>query len=281
MNSQLFLRKLGILIVKLLPLKIMDDIAVMLGILFYNLLRKPRSYIETNLRHIFHEDRLDPEQFNRYVKNTFVNYARAMTDFLRLSYITRDGFSVADSGCDRIGEALRLKRGCVLLSLHIGNWDYGGAYLAARGLPVTALVEEIDPAMLSLYTKHRERTGLRTFPVSKAAYAFINAIKSNRALAILADRDILGNGVPVRFFSGRRKIPRGLGEIIIKKNMPVLYSYMIFDESKKWRYRCIIEPPVFFSGSVEEFNTHMVKKLEEIIKRYPDQWMVFHPEWVT
>ena len=266
---------------KLLPLKLADDIATMLGILLYNLLRKTRSYIETNLQHVFHEDSPDPEQFNRYVKNTFVNYARAMTDFLRLSYITIDGFNVADSGCDRIGEALKLKKGCVLLSLHIGNWDYAGAYLAARGVPITALVEEIDPAMLSLYTKHRERTGMRTFPVSKAAYAFINAIKHNRALAILADRDIVGNGVPVRFFSGKRKIPRGLGEIIIKKKMPVLLSYMIFDTSKMWRYRCVIEPPVFFSGGVEEFNTYMVKQLEEIIKLYPDQWMVFHPEWIA
>lgn len=281
MNSQFFLRRAGILVVKLLPLKLADDIATMLGILFYNLLRKTRSYIETNLRHVFHEGSPDPQQFNRYVKNTFVNYARAMTDFLRLSYITADGFNVADSGCDRIGEALKLKKGCVLLSLHIGNWDYAGAYLAARGVPITALVEEIDPVMLGLYTKHRERTGMRTFPVSKAAYAFINAIKHNRALAILADRDIVGNGIPVRFFSGKRKIPRGLGEIIIKKNMPVLLSYMIFDRSKRWRYRCVIESPVFFSGGVDEFNTYMVKRLEEVIKLYPDQWMVFHPEWIA
>jgi len=106
-------------------------------------------------------------------------------------------------------------------------------------------------------------------------------IRYNRALAILADRDIIGNGVPVRFFSGKRKIPRGLGEIIIKKNMPVLFSYMVFNKSKRWRYRCVVESPVFFSGSVEGFNAHIVKKLEEIIKRYPDQWMTFHPEWVA
>ncbi|UCD19024.1 MAG: hypothetical protein JSU64_06250, partial [candidate division WOR-3 bacterium] len=105
-------------------------------------------------------------------------------------------------------------------------------------------------------------------------------MKKNRVLAILGDRDVVGNGVPVQFFSGRRKIPKGLGEIIIKKRLPVVFGYMVLDPSRKKRYLGVIEPVRFFTESAEEFNACIVRKFEEFIRLYPDQWICFHPEWL-
>jgi KDO2-lipid IV(A) lauroyltransferase len=117
--------------------------------------------------------------------------------------------------------------------------------------------------------------------VNRAGYAFLDSIKRNRVLALLADRDIMKNGITVDFFSGKRKIPRGLGDIIIKKKIPVLFAYLVFHPTPRaYRYLGYIEPPVIFDRSVEEFNKTLVGKMEKFIRRYPDQWFVFHPEWI-
>lgn len=280
MNLELQLRRLGVFALRIIPLGLADTIATLLGSFFYHILKQRRRYIERNLRYVFSGRTIEQREFDRFVKNTFVNYSRHMVDFLRLGFMTGEDFSVEMVGIENAFEALKLNRGCVLLTLHLGNWDYAGAYLATRGVPISALVENIDPAMLDLYTEHRERTGMRTFPVSRSAFAFVSTIKSNRLLAILGDRDVVGNGVPVQFFSGIRKVPRGLGEIIIKKQLPVVFGYMVYHPDKKQRYLGYIEPMIFFSGSVDEFNKCMVEKFEEFIRTYPDQWLVFQPEWV-
>jgi lauroyl/myristoyl acyltransferase len=281
MNLELQLRRFGVFVLRIIPLRFADTVATLLGVIFYHILKQRRLCIESNLRRVFFDRNIQPEKFNKYVKNTFVNYGRHMVDFLRLGFMSGEDFSVEVVGIEHVFEALKLNRGCVLLTLHLGNWDYAGAYLAARGVPISALVEDIDPVMLDLYTEHRERTGMKTFPVSRSAFAFVDTIRKNRLLAILGDRDVVGNGIPVPFFSGMRKVPRGLGEIIIKKQMPVVFGYMVFHPRKKQRYLGYIEPPVFFTGGADEFNRQMVKKFEEFIKTYPDQWIVFQPEWIN
>ena len=269
-------------IIRFIPLKLADRIAVLLARLFCGFNKGGRISILHNLQHVFHSEKVESEIMQQYLESTFVTYGRTMLDFLRLGFIGAEGFSVEMYGIDNLEKALEHGRGCVLLTMHIGNWDYAGSYLATRGVPMSALVEETEPEMYEFYTKHRERLGMKTFPLSKAGYAFLHTIKNNRVLAVLGDRDILKTGVTVDFFDGRRNIPRGLGDIVIKRKLPVVFGYMVLHpEQEQYRYFSVIEPPVFFTGTTEEFNRTMVVKFEEYISQYPDQWMLFKSDWVA
>ena len=246
MNPVVHLQKSGVGITRLMPIKLADKIATYAGLLYCYLSKRKRDYIRTNLRHIFAGDSIAYEQMNCLVKKTFMKFARTMTDFFRLAYMSKQDI-VNSSECigyENVEKALAQGRGCVLITLHLGNWDYAGAYLAARNIPMTALVEETDTEMLALYTKHRERTGMVTYSVNRAGYAFLDIIKNNRVLAILADRDVARNGIPISFFSGKRMIPKGLAEIIIKKKIPVVFAYMVLNHmGARARYLGFIEEP--------------------------------------
>ena len=282
MNLAVQTQKLATILVRVVPLKLADRVARALGLLFCKLSKARRSQILNNLHHIFPDGSIDREQMNRYLKNTFVNYTRAMIDFLRLSFMSKEDFSVEVIGFETVSKALKYGRGCILLTLHIGNWDYAGSYLAAHGVPMNALVEETTPEMYELYKKQRERLGMKTFPLSRAGYGFLHTIKNNRVLAVLGDRDILKSGICVDFFTGRRYIPSGLGDIIIRRKLPVLFGYMVLHPtSKERRYLAKLEGPVFFSGSEQEFNKAMVDKFESYILNYPDQWMLFQSDWIA
>jgi lauroyl/myristoyl acyltransferase len=284
MKLLVLLQKLGIVFIRVIPLKLADKIAARIGIFCCYLLKTKRTYIQNNLKHIFADENISVEQFNYYVKNTFINFARVTVDFLRLGYISKKDIisSVRPFGVvEHTTQGLSLKRGVVLITLHLGNWDYAGSYLAALGVPMSALVEETESEMFDLYTKHRERTGMQTFSVGKAGYAFLQTIKNNRVLAVLADRDIMKNGITVDFYSGKRNIPKGLADIVIKRKLPVLFAYMVLNPNKgQHRYLGVIEPPIVFNKTIDEFNRLMVTKFQHYIRSYPDQWLVFHPEWV-
>ncbi len=277
MNITVRLQKCGIVLVRILPLRVADGVARIIGGLSYFILKRKRYYILNNLRHIM------PDKIylhNYLCRKTFENFARCMVDFFRLGFLQKDDVIkyVRPLGLSNLDEALKMKKGCILLTLHIGNWDYAGSYLAAAGYPMNALVEETESEMYDLYTKHREATGLKTFPLSRTSLAFLDTIKNNRVLAILADRDIAKQGSEFIFFSGKRKFPKGLGEIIVKRKIPVLFGYMVLIKGDK-RYLGVVEPVRTFYNE-NEFYEYMIGNFERIIKKYPEQWFVFHPEWI-
>jgi len=281
MNPTVGLQRLGILTTRIISLKLADRIAIKIGQFYCYFFNKKRGYIKKNLQHIFNSK--DSVNFNPCIKRTFENFALCMVDFFRLAFLTREEIikNVKSVGIENLNKALKFNRGCILLTLHLGNWDFAGTYLAAQGLPMSALVEETDREIFQLYKQHRERTGMKTFPLAKAGYAFLDTIKNNRCLAILADRDIAKDGILVDFLSGRRTIPKNLARIVVKKKFPILFGYVVLNTlDKGYRYLVVVESPVFFEDT-QKFNKFMVKKFEDIIRCYPDQWFVFHSEWLT
>lgn len=274
------LQKCGVFLTKLFCLGISDNLARLAGGLCYFFLKKKKGYILKNLYYII------PSQsglHNYLCRKTFENFARCMVDFFRLGFLKKGEVikEVIAQGLENLDEALKKNKGCILLTLHIGNWDYAGSFLAALGYPMNALVEETEPEMFNLYTKHREATGLKTFPLSRAGIAFLDTIKNNRIIAVLADRDITKTGAELKFFSGKRSFPKNLGELVVKRKIPVVFAYMVLLNKKdiKKRYLGVVEEAKLFKDE-KEFNDYMVDRFEKTIAKYPDQWFVFHQEWI-
>jgi lauroyl/myristoyl acyltransferase len=282
MNFILYLVKFLSILVSLMPQKLCDALSAAVGLIYYWLTPASRAVIRTNLRHALHTESPSRRQIDRLVLRTYFNYARRLTDFYRLTTLSREQVIrlVEEINVDHLDRALAQGRGVVMLTLHLGNWDYAGAYLAARGYPMNALVEEMDPGLLDFLTHHREATGMRTFTLPKSAYAFLDAIRHNRVLAVVGDRDLLKNGKTVKFFDGHRKIPANLSEIIVRKHIPVTFGYLAFNpKGSKWRYRGVVHKPESFD-TAENFERFMILKFEETIKLFPDQWLALQPEWL-
>ncbi len=280
MNIAVKLQKCGIELVRIFPSQLTDWIARLIGGLCYFFLKKKRSYILDNLRHILPEN---PEMHNHLCRRTFENFSLCMTDFFRLGFLKKDEVvrAVIPQGLENLDEAQKLRKGTILITLHIGNWDYAGSYLAARGYPMNALVEETEPEMFRLYTAHREATGLKTFSVARTSIALLDTVKNNRILAVLADRDITKQGTTFSFFSGKRSFPVSIASIIVKRKIPVVIGYMVLLRKKDFdrRYLGVVESVKTFDDE-NDFNAFIRERFEVIISTYPDQWFVFHPEWI-
>lgn len=283
MDVSIVLRRLGVIVVHLLPHRAADHIAYALGWLTAPLARQAWQNVQTNIRHIYPGRTMNASACNRLARATIGNYSRALVDFLRLGFMSQSELlgSVQQIGVENIVQARQYGRGCVLITLHLGNWDYAGSYLAAAGVPMNALVERLSPAALALFTKHRERFGMRTFPVERSAQAFINTIRENRVIAVVADRDVSDTGTATPFFDGHRALPRTLGAIVVKHNLPVVFGFMSLNPRGAFplHYLAYIEPPCFFV-SVDQFMKAMVDAFERFIRRNPDQWFALQPEWL-
>src|SRR5437762_2128941 len=76
--------------------------------------------------------------------------------------------------------------GLILASGHVGNWELGGAYLAARGLPISAVARHMANPLVDRYlTRTRERLGLNVIHDEQAVRRVPRAIREGGAVAFL------------------------------------------------------------------------------------------------
>jgi lauroyl/myristoyl acyltransferase len=102
-------------------------------------------------------------------------------------------------------------RGAVVALPHSGNWDLAGAWACLTRLPVTTVAEELGGGDFEAFVGFRELLGMEVLSHrDPAAVAeLVGAIRRGRVVCLLADRDLEGRGVPVRWRGQRVTMPAG------------------------------------------------------------------------
>ncbi|EQD53106.1 Bacterial lipid A biosynthesis acyltransferase, partial [mine drainage metagenome] len=136
----------------------------------------------------------------------YFSYSRYWFEALGLVQLSRRELSARMSfhGFENLFKALGEGKGVILTSPHLGNWDFGAAWLASGGHPITAVMEELKPrALFDWFSSHRIAFGVKVIPASVSAFGELaKTLARNEVAALVADRDILGSGVKVPVFRG-------------------------------------------------------------------------------
>ena len=77
----------------------------------------------------------------------------------------------------------------------------------------------------------------------------------------------------------------GVAVLAMMTGAPVLPVFVVME--KCWKYRGIIEAPIYFDGSerakregaIREGMQEIARVFEDYIRRYPDQWYNFYSYW--
>jgi KDO2-lipid IV(A) lauroyltransferase len=103
-------------------------------------------------------------------------------------------------------------------------------------------------------------------------------------VCLLSDRDIQGNGVEVDFFGERTTLPAGPAMLGIRSGAAVVPGAVYFTSAVDGHH-CVIRPPLVFEkvGGLREQvaagTQALALELEGLIRRAPEQWHLFQPNW--
>jgi KDO2-lipid IV(A) lauroyltransferase len=275
-SAKIYLFILGMRIATILPRALTVILAKNLMSIGYLFAEGSRKTIKKNLSYC-QQKRLSDNTYK-----TFINYAVYLSDLLRIPVFDMSELkSMVDiKGIENLDTGLASNRGAILMTAHIGNWDLAGVYVASLGYPLTAVVEEI-PELSDFYNFLRTRTGMKTV-FMREKDKMISALKNNRILVLLGDRDLTNRGIPVKFLSGEKAIPRGPAAFAIKYNVPIIFGYFVMEKSKNNLYKAEISKPIFPENrSFDELTQIIADRLSEYINLYPTQWFVFKDEWLN
>ncbi len=187
-------------------------------------------------------------------------------------------------GWEHVTAALAAGKGVLLVSGHLGNWELGAAYLAARGVPVEAVARHMNNPLFDDYlARSRRRLGVDVLFDDAAAPRIPRAARAGRAIALLADQDAKGLASTfVPFFGRPARTPKGPAVFARRLGIPCLMALVVREADG--RYRMLFEPvPVTDTGDRDADTDAIVAaytaQLEAVVRRYPGQYLWHHKRW--
>jgi len=101
--------------------------------------------------------------------------------------------------------------GAVVALPHSGNWDLAGAWACGTGMPVTTVAEQLSDAEFAAFVGFRERLGMEVLSHREpgAISALAGAVGRGRLVCLMADRDLDGTGLAVRWGGQPVSMPAG------------------------------------------------------------------------
>jgi KDO2-lipid IV(A) lauroyltransferase len=186
-------------------------------------------------------------------------------------------------GLERLEEARAAGKGIVCMSAHFGNWEWMGAALIRRGIPVTFLIgTQSNPHVDKLFNDYRARMGIQFVRIHAIRDA-LKVLKGRGMVALLGDQDGDRWGTYAPFF-GVPASTHSIGELLARRSGSLLafgVPVRLGPRSHHLKVEIIPEAPQGLSEiqatawTLTEYN----RLLEAAIREHPDQWLWMHHRW--
>lgn len=91
--------------------------------------------------------------------------------------------------------------GAIVALPHMGDWDLAGAWAGALGMPVSSVAERLADEEFTYFMAVRSRVGMRIYAHNDpgSTRKLIDDLAERRVVALVADRDMSRNGIPVHW----------------------------------------------------------------------------------
>jgi KDO2-lipid IV(A) lauroyltransferase len=267
-----------------LPFSAGSRVGAWLGLLGYRLGIRARV-VETQIAFAFPE--MTPAQVKATARESYANLGRTSIEAALMEGQPPEKlialFERVD-GWHHIEDALKGGRGGLLITGHLGNWELGGSYIAARGVPVDAIARHMSNRVFERYlTRVRQWFGVRVIFDEMAVRQTPRSVRENRIVGFLSDQGVLGLASTfVPFFSRLAKTPRGPAVFALRMQVPVVFVVAVREPSGK--YRLIVEPVTVGDTGDREADTialvaYYTARLEAWVRQYPGQYFWQHRRW--
>ena len=222
------------------------------------------------------------------VEGVFDSYGRYWLEMLRLpaevrsgnvnTYCTIDGFEHIEAGLAR-------GNGVILALPHLGGWEWAGAAMALRGHRLLAVVENIEPPqLLKWFAEQRAAIGIDVVTLGPdVSRTVLRALRDNRIVCLLSDRDIEGDGVEVEFFGERTTLPGGPATLALRTGATLLPCAVYFRSDRD--HLGVVRPPIpveregRLREDIARITQALAHELEALIRVAPEQWHLLQPNW--
>ena len=198
--------------------------------------------------------------------------------FSAVSHCRIEGFEHIEAGLER-------GKGVIVALPHLGGWEWAGAAMALRGHRLLAVVEKIEPPeLLAWFAEQRAAIGIDVVALGPdVSTTVLKALRDNRIVCLLCDRDIEGDGVEVEFFGERTTLPGGPATLALRTGATLVPAAVYFRSGRD--HEGVVRPPIpvervgRLREDIARITQALAYELEQLIRVAPEQWHLLQPNW--
>lgn len=281
-NILMFMSK----VVCLMPHGLLLTLGKGLGILYYLLIKKQRNRAVSQMMESL---KIEQSEAERLVKESFINMGRNFFEVLYMPSLNKENFRkyIEIDHLERMEAALAEKRGVVVLTGHVGNWEWLSAAFTMNDMPVTAIAKP-QPNMDYTNALDDLRATINVEIFSRGTselLAAAKALKKGKILGFLADQDAGPNGAFIEFLGKTASTPMGAAVFAKKFRSPILPCFIL--RQPDGHHKVIIKEVMHYEDTGDsdkdlfDLTYKMTKILEGVILENPTQWLWFQKRWNT
>lgn len=281
---RLFLTMLAVF--RVLPWAAVQKCGDWFGGLAYRASKRYRKVADKNLIIAFGDalTACDRERITRLSCNSF---GRATAEFLKASTMSMESVRAHvtyEAALPTPKGLLTRGRGLIIVTAHLGNFELLARCAAHEGIPILVVARRSDDTEFNRLTDSlRENGGYRVHARGDSPRALLAHLHGNGMVAILPDQK--SEDVFVPFFGRLSGTVAGPAVLALKTGAPILPAFAPRQPDGTYRLEFGEEIDVT-STSDRKADTHRImadvnRSIEEIIRRYPEQWLWLHDRWRT
>lgn len=231
---------------------------------------------------------LKPGEAEAVVRGVFIHLATAFFEFMRIPWMKREEMKrrIDCVGLENLDKALSRKKGVIILTGHLGNWEYLAAFMGLSGYPINIVVRDPDYQPFNEFVRWvRRRCGNTTLVKRGAMRKLLKGLSDNGIIFLMTDQNVARDeGVFVDFFGIPACTNKGPALLAAASGASVIPACS-YRDGKRYRLEFHEEVELVNTGDKEkdagENTARFAKTIEEMIRRHPDEWLWFHRRWKT
>ena len=277
--------RLGAGLIGLLPARAARGLGRIGGRVWHALARGRRTMAVRHMRRVL-GDGADPARAARSVMRSYGRYYAEVL-WVRGSRVEELQAHTTVEGLERITDAREQGTGMIYGLPHLGNWEVAAPVAVNEKVPVVAVAEKLpNGRIVDWFTDLRAGLGIEVVLATggtEVMRKLETALRDNKAVALLADRDLKGRGVEVDFFGEKTTLPPGPATLALRTGAPLFPVATYFDGDDG--YRVVVQPAIPIPGEgtrsekVAAMTQSLAAEMEELIRAAPEQWHLVQPNW--
>lgn len=251
----------------------------------YNFIPVRKPVVIENLANAF------PGYTEKKIRNIayqcYRSFILAVMEILILKRFTREEIEkqVNVDNPELISEKYSEGKGVILLSAHLGNWEYVAASVSAQlNIPFHVIVKsQRNPYVNEWMNKVRTKWTNKVIPLGISVRQIYQELKKGNIVAMVADQRGPAEGIKLKFFGKMTSVFTGPAVLALKTGAPIIYGIAV--RQPDFTYRTTLREistdnlPESFDEKVKEITGRHIRYLEEVIRSCPEQWLWMHKRW--
>ena len=265
-----------------IPRKFSLAIGRLMGTFIFYVYPRRKSIALKNLEIAFPQYNIEKKMI--ILKSCYKHYGMVLVDFFRLPKVKRKNENIiVDIPANNL-ELMKSKPGGIILTGHMGNWEYIGPMLSIHNIKSAgvALIQKNSQSD-RFFNELRISKNMKVIPINSGSKVMIQHIQDGYYLGLISDQNAGRKGTEALFFNNPVSVPKGAAAFHLKTNTPILVGFCILCKDLHYKlsfHELDLEGlPKNSDDAIVEINQRFTKVLEETVREYPEQYFWFHRKW--